>query len=126
LGGWLAAALLVLTVLPGVPLGDELLGALSIGVPVGLGLYLAWVNRAWTARTKAIGLAAAVAGALVGGWLGFGVTEDMVAVFTTIAGAALGGNLALLALDIAWDRQAHDRFAETGAVEALQARPTTG
>jgi len=126
LGGWLAAALVVLTALPGVPLDHELLGALSIGLPVGLGVYLAWVNRAWTARTKAIGLAAAAAGALVGAWLGFNVTEDLVAVFTTIAGAALGGNLALLALDIAWDRQAHDRFADTPAAEALLARPTTG
>jgi hypothetical protein len=38
---------------------------------------------------------------------------------------AVGGNLSLLALDIAWDRQAHDRFAETAAKETLDASPST-
>jgi len=111
LGGWFAGVLVVLTALPGVPLDDEVLAALSIGVPIGLGVYLAWVQRAWSAAVKATGLAAAVSGALVGAWLGFNATEGLVALLATIVGAAAGANLVLLVLDIAWDRQARDRVA---------------
>ena len=39
-------------------------------------------------------------GALVGGWLGYHATPGLFAVLTTIAGAAVGGNLTLLVLDI--------------------------
>jgi hypothetical protein len=112
--------------MPSVPLDDELLAALSVGAPIGLGLYFAWVNRDWSAKTKTTGFAAAAAGALVGAWLGFNATEGLLAVLTTIAGAVVGGNLVLLALDIAWDRQARDRVAETDAKETLQAHPAAG
>jgi len=113
LGGWFAGVLIVITTMPGVPLDDELLAALSVGVPIGLGVYFAWVNRDWTVTTKSTGLAAAAGGALVGAWLGFNATEDLLALVTAIVGAGVGGNLTLLALDIAWDRQVRDRFAAT-------------
>jgi hypothetical protein len=48
------------------------------------------------------------------------------ALVTTIVGAAVGANLTLLALDIAWDRQGRDRLAPTNAKETLEARPSTG
>jgi hypothetical protein len=41
----------------------------------------------------------------VGAWLRFNATEGLVALLTTIVGAAVGGNLLLIALDIARDRQ---------------------
>jgi pimeloyl-ACP methyl ester carboxylesterase len=126
LGGWFVGVLIVLTTLPTVPVDDELLASLSVGVPVGLGLYLSWVNGDWSPRTKATGLAAAAAGALVGAWLGFSAVEGFVALLTTIPGAVVGGNLTLLALDMAWDRQARDRFAATHARETLEARPSIG
>lgn len=126
LGGWFIGVLIVLTALPTVPLDDELLAALSIGLPIGLGIYVAWVNRDWSARTKATGFAAAAGGALVGAWLGFNAVEGLFAVVTTIVGAAVGANLILLALDIAWDRQARDRSAESHAKETLEASPSTG
>ena len=66
LGGWFLGVLIVITTMPGVPLDDELLAALSVGVPIGLGIYFAWVNRDWSAKTKTTGFAAAVGGALVG------------------------------------------------------------
>ena len=47
----------------------------------------------------------------------------MLAVVTTIAGAAVGANLTLIILDIAWDRRARDRFAVTDVNEALEVRP---
>ena len=51
LGGWFLGVLIVITTLPGVPLDDELLAVLSVGVPVGLGIYWAWVHRDWSATT---------------------------------------------------------------------------
>jgi pimeloyl-ACP methyl ester carboxylesterase len=124
LGGWFIGALIVLTTMPGVPLDDELLAAFSVGLPIGLGLYLAWTHRGWAARTKAIGFAAALGGALVGAWLGFHSTEGLLALITAIAGATVGGNVTLLGLDIAWDRQVRERFAANDR-ETLEARPST-
>ena len=46
LGGWFLGALFVLTIAPTVPLDNELLAVLSIGTPIGLGIYWAWVRRA--------------------------------------------------------------------------------
>ena len=43
--------------------------------------------------------------------------------FVAIVGATVGANLALIALDIVWDRSAHDRVAGTDAAEALGSRP---
>ena len=124
LGGLLLGMLIALTALPTVPLYDELLATVSVGVPLGLGIYFAWVNGGWGAKTKATGFAAALAGALVGAWLGFNATEVPVALLTGIVGAAVGGNLTLLVLDIAWDWQGRNRFAVTGAKETLEARPS--
>jgi hypothetical protein len=129
LGGWFLGALLVLTTLPGIPLLDELLTTLSSGLPIGLGVYLAWVNRDWSARTKTTGFPVAVGGALLGAWLGFNVTSaafGFLAPLCAIVGAAVGANLTALALDIAWDRQLRDRFAAATARETLEARPSTG
>jgi hypothetical protein len=100
LGGWFLGVLLVITTMPGVPLDDQLLAVLSVGVPIGLGIYLAWVHRDWSATTKATGFAAAAGGALVGAWLGFNTTEGLVALVTTVVGAAVGANLLLIILDI--------------------------
>jgi pimeloyl-ACP methyl ester carboxylesterase len=124
LGGWFLGVLIVITTMPGVPLDSELLAALSVGTPIGIGLYFAWVNGAWDAHTKITGFAAALGGALIAAWLGFHATEGLLALVTAIAGASAGGNLALLALDIAWDRQLRDRFP-ANASETLRAQPAT-
>src|SRR5438132_759612 len=50
--------IIVLVAFPTVPLDDELLAALSIGTPIGLGTYCAWVNRERQARVKTIGFCA--------------------------------------------------------------------
>jgi hypothetical protein len=125
LGGWALGVLIVLTALPGVALDNELVAAVSIGVPIGLGIYLAWVNRDWSATTKATGFAAAGAGALIGSQFGFSTTEGVFAVVTTIVGAVAGANLTLVALDIAWDWQARSRFA-VKAEETLEATTAIG
>ena len=101
-------ALFVLTIAPTVPLDNELLALLSIGTPVGLGIYWAWVRRPLAQRVRTAGLVAAVAGAFAGAWLGFHVTAGLVAVFTTIVGSAAGANLFLLVLDSVRDREARE------------------
>ena len=121
LGGWFAGVLIVITTMPGVPLDDELLAGLSVGVPIGLGVYLAWVNRDRPAETKAMGFAAAFAGGLVGAWLGFNATTDLLALLTAIVGATAGANLTLILLDMARDRSAADPLATQPTVDA--ARP---
>ena len=109
LGGWFIGVLVAITTMPGVPLDDELLAVLSVGLPVGLGIYCAWLDRSSSANTRLAGFVAAVAGALIGALLGFNATSDLLALVTAIAGAAAGANLILIALDILWARSARER-----------------
>jgi hypothetical protein len=102
LAGWLGGVLIVITTMPGTPLDHELLAMLGVGVPVGLGVYLAWLHG----RSRGVGFAAAVAGGLVGAYLGFHATADLAALLTAIVGAVAGANLTLIALDIAQARAA--------------------
>jgi hypothetical protein len=71
------------------------------------------VHRDWTAQSKGVGVAAAVAGALAGGWLGFHATPDLIALVTAILGAVAGANLVLILLDMARAGSTDDR-ATTG------------
>ena len=111
LGGWCLGALIVLTTMPGVRIDNELLVVLSVGVPIGLGIYWAWVHRAFPARSKRVGIAAAAAGALAGAWLGFHATDGLLAPFTAIVGALAGANLALLVLDMSRARSTRNQSA---------------
>jgi hypothetical protein len=113
LGGWFLGVLVVITTMPGVPLDDELLAVLSVGVPIGLGIYYAWVDRDWSSRTRTAGIVAATAGALIGALLGFNATTDLLALVTAIVGATAGANLILLALDIAREQAARDLATAT-------------
>jgi hypothetical protein len=120
LGGWFGGVLVVLTIAPTVPLDDELLAVLSIGTPIGLGIYWAWVRRALAPRARTAGFVAALAGASVGAWFGFHATAGLIAMFTTVVGAAVGANLILLLLlllllllDSAHDRAARETTTAT-------------
>jgi len=126
LGGWFLGVLIVITTMPGLALDDELLAALSVGVPIGLGVYLAWVHGDWSATTRATGFAAAMAGALVGGWLGFNATEGMLALVTAIVGSAAGANLFLILLDIAEGRPGRRSARPRAAEESGGVRTVTG
>ena len=102
--------------------------SLSVGLPIGLGVYLAWVNRDSATPTNT-GFAAAAGGALIGAWLGFNVTSagfGFLAPFVAIVGATVGANLALIGLDILWDRQARARSVESGVNDTLESRLSTG
>ena len=109
--GWFTGVLIVLTTKSGVPLDDELLATVPVGLTVGLGIYLAWMSRDRPARTKATGCAAAIAGALLGGWLGFHATDGLAALLTTLVGATVGANLLLLVLDLVEDPLPRDPSA---------------
>ena len=106
LGGWFAGLIVLLVAFPTVPLDDRLVAVLSIGTPVGLGIYLAWTRRDRPSRTRATGFAVAMAAAYAGAMLGFHAGAGMAAVVTTIVGAAVTANLALLVLDIVQDSSA--------------------
>lgn len=106
LGGWLGAALIAATLWPALSLTSELLGILAPSGPIALGLYLAWTHRDWDRATKSLGLPAASAGALLGGWLGFTAASGLSALFTTTIGAAAAGNLALIAVSLLRERSA--------------------
>jgi pimeloyl-ACP methyl ester carboxylesterase len=106
LGGWSLGVLVVITALPAVGLDDELLATLSVGIPVGLGVFLAWAHR--ERPGKSAGLAAAVAGALAGAWLGLGAASDLLALLTAVAGSIAGANLSLILLDVRRARSARE------------------
>jgi putative drug exporter of the RND superfamily len=126
LGGWFGAVLVVQATKADVPLDDAQLAVLAMGVPIGLGLYFAWVNRDWSAATRWKGFVAATGGALVGAWLGFNAGKGLIALVTTIIGATVGGNLILLVLDISWDRRVRNRFAARRAKGTLEPRTSIG
>jgi hypothetical protein len=112
LGGWFIGVLLVVTTMPGIPLDDERLAALSIGVPIGLGVYFAWVHRAFPPTRKWAGFALATGGGIAGAWLGFHATVDLLALVTAILGGIVGANLTLILFDMASTRRARDPLAE--------------
>ena len=92
---------------------------MSIGVPVGLGVYLAWVHG--PAQGKAVGLVAAAGGALAGAWLGFHAATDLLALVTSIAGAVAGANLALILLDVSRGRATGERRRRARAATCRRA-----
>jgi pimeloyl-ACP methyl ester carboxylesterase len=122
LGGWFAGVVVAQFAFPSVPLDDVRLAVVSIGVPVGLGIFLAWVNRDLRGGARTIGFVTSMGAALAGGWLGFHAGSGLLAVITTIVGAAVGANLGVLMLDLVWDRQPRERAAS----ELLAVRPSTG
>src|SRR4051812_957896 len=126
LGGWFAGLVLAQFAFPALPLDSPLLAVVSIGLPTGLGIYLAWVNRTRPARARRGGLSGALTGALLGAFLGFHAAAGLLAVVSTIVGAAVGANLVLLVLDISSDRQVRDPSVEPVVTERLEPRPSIG
>jgi pimeloyl-ACP methyl ester carboxylesterase len=121
LGGWLAGALFTLIALPSVPVDGALVLVPSVAAPVALAGYWSWRDPSRAAPGKA-GLAAAVAGALIGAGLGFSCGTAMLTIATTLIGAVAGTNLALIACDIAAESWERRRVSEGAAVEAPRER----
>lgn len=106
LGGLALGALTVLVTMPSVHLDNPILVVLAAGVPIGLGIYWAWVHREWPSKTKTWGLLAATGGALLGAWWGITATGMPTALITAIAGSVVVANVFLIVGDIVRDRQA--------------------
>ena len=123
LGGFFGATLVVLTLWPALSLASELLRILAPSVPIALGLYLAWTHRDWDRATKSLGLLAAIAGALLGGWLGFTATSGLFALVTTTIGAAAAGNLALIAVSLFRERSARGHGNDPAGTYAVAPAP---
>ncbi len=104
LGGWFLALLVAMAFFPSMYIGGLLLAVIPIGVPVGIGVYWAWVHRDWAAGVRRTGFWASLIGGLVGAWFGFIVASGLLALITSIIGAALGANLALVLFDIKGER----------------------
>jgi pimeloyl-ACP methyl ester carboxylesterase len=121
LGGWFLGLLVVLAFMPGVPLDSVLLATLSIGGPIGLGIYLAWARQDRLDRTTKWGFAAAMGAAFVGAWLGFHAGADLLALITAIVGAAVGANLLLIGLDI-FEARRGDRLPQQVSVVRIAER----
>ncbi|MFG1609575.1 alpha/beta fold hydrolase [Actinoplanes sp. NPDC049265] len=98
LGGWCLAALLVWIAWPGTYVGSASVAVPAVGLSVGLGAWAAWNRDDRDARTRRLGLIAAVGGALAGAILGFGAGAGITAPVIAVAGAATVTNLGLLAV----------------------------
>jgi hypothetical protein len=101
LGAWFLAVLVAWCAWPAAFMGDLLVTVPPIGAAIGLGAYLAWVHRDWAPRLRRLGLAVTLAGAFVGAWVGFFASSGPGAAVTTMLGAVLAANVALVTLDIA-------------------------
>ena len=118
LGGWFLGALLILRfwLWPSQPLDDQLLAVVSTAVPIWLGVYAGWVCTDTPKAMRPKGIGAAGVGALVGAVLGYHVTSGLIALITTIIGAAVVSNLSLLVLDI-WTERAASRGTAAPVVD---------
>lgn len=103
LGGLALGAMIAMATMPSVHIDNPFLVVLAEGVPIGLGIYWAWVHRNWPSMTKTWGLLGALGGALLGAWWGFAATGAPTGLITAIAGAVAGANLVLIVGDIVGD-----------------------
>jgi pimeloyl-ACP methyl ester carboxylesterase len=118
LGGWFLGALLILRfwLWPSQPLDDQLLTVVATAVPIWLGVYAGWVRTDTPKTMRPKGIGAAGVGALAGALLGYHVTSGLIALITTIIGAAAVSNLSLLVLDI-WTERAASRGTAAPVVD---------
>ena len=101
LGGWCLGVLVVLTTLPTVPLDDQVLVVISVGLPVALAVYCGWLKRDSSPTIKLVGLGTVLSAAILGAWLGYHVpaTPFLGAVTGTLAAVA-AANLGLIVLEV--------------------------
>jgi pimeloyl-ACP methyl ester carboxylesterase len=125
LGGWALGLLAVLTVWPSVSPAYEPMLVLSIGAPVALAVYFAWVHRTWSGSIRNAGLCAVVGGAAVGAWLGLHTLTGLFGVVTAVLGAVLGANLAVLVRDMVGGTPSNDPADRDDAAHPTGARPVT-
>jgi pimeloyl-ACP methyl ester carboxylesterase len=100
LAGWMAMVIAVLAGSIAVPLDEPALVLAVMAVPAAAAVHAGWADRSRSPRTRRTGMAAAFAGAVIGGWLGYHAGADFLALATTAVGAVAAANLALVAFDV--------------------------
>jgi hypothetical protein len=116
LAGWIVAVLVVRTTSARIALDDRSLVLIAVALPVAAAVCWGWHDRRRPRRARTTGLAAAVAGVVIGSWLGSGAGEDLVAVFSAIVGGVAGANLALVAYDLVSAPVGEDRYSSAQAI----------
>ena len=87
---------------------------MSIGIPIGLGIYWASARPTDPERIRIVRFVATVVGAVIGAWLGYHVSSGLFALVTAILGAVAGANLIVLGLDVWRDRAAREPAETVG------------
>ena len=100
LGGWCLGVLVVLTTLPTVPIDDQVLVVISVGLPVALAVYCGWLKRDSSPTIKLAGLGTVLSAAILGAWLGYHVPAPSLGAVTGILAAVAAANLGLIVLDV--------------------------
>ena len=100
LGGWCLGVLVVLTTLPTVPLDDQALVVISVGLPVALAVYCGWLKRDSSPTIKLVGLGTVLSAAILGAWLGYHVSAPSLGAVTGTLAAVAAANLGLIVLDV--------------------------
>jgi len=93
--------LVVLTTLPSVPLDDQVLVVISVGLPVALAVYCGWLKRDTSPTIKLVGLGTVLSAAILGAWLGYHVpATPALGAVSGILAAVAATNLGLIVLDV--------------------------
>ena len=101
LGGWCLGVLVVLTALPTVPLDDQVLVVISVGLPVALAVYCGWLKRDTSPTIKLVGLGTVLSAAILGAWLGYHFpATPLPGAVTGILAAVAAANLGLIVLEV--------------------------
>jgi len=101
LGGWCLGVLVVLTTLPTVPIDDQVLVVISVGLPVALAVYCGWLKRDSSPTIKLVGLGTVLSAAILGAWLGYHVpATPFLGAVTGILAAVAAANLGLTVLEV--------------------------
>jgi pimeloyl-ACP methyl ester carboxylesterase len=101
LGGWCLGVLVVLTTLPTVPIDDQVLVVISVGLPVALAVYCGWLKRDSSPTIKLVGLGTVLSAAILGAWLGYHVpATPLLGAVTGILAAVAAANLGLIVLEV--------------------------
>lgn len=104
LGGWFLAMLGALALTESIPIDNQWLVVASAGLPIGIGMYWAWVDPDSPDSLRRMGFWAALLGGVAGAWLGFNAGNQLLAPITALAGAAILANLVLIVRGIFWER----------------------
>jgi pimeloyl-ACP methyl ester carboxylesterase len=100
LGGWSLGMLVVLTTLPTVPLDDQVLVVISVGLPVALAVYCGWLKRESSPTIRLVGLGTVLSAGILGAWLGYHVSAPSLGAVTGMLAAVAAANLGLIVLDV--------------------------